>query len=395
MIRDHLGNGGPDYTYRVEIDQIRPSLSLYVPDVRQYDTQTRKSVVVARGNRFPLIVNVRRKDIRGDLRLSMVEFPPGISLHADLLAANKDSAALVFEAAADAPVGGGLAQLSVQLADPGDKPQVTGGIWQNYDLVQQGNQGVYYRTWVDRIAVAVVEELPYSIRIEEPKAPLVRNGSLALKIKAERKPDFNQPIKVQFPIRPPGLNCPTEITIPKDKTEAVYTLSANGDAEIKEHKIALLGFTSVQGGTAYVSSQLIPLAITDSFVVGKIPLAATIQGNPVQVKCELTQKTPFEGKAKVELVGLPPGTKTEPQEITKEDKEISFDVTTAADARKGVHRSLFCRLTVVYNGESLSQSFGGRGTLRIDPPPPPPEPEEAEKKEANKPQPKTVQTAGR
>jgi hypothetical protein len=379
-VDDHLGNGGPDYIYRIEFSAVEPALSLYVPDVAQYDTQTRKSIVVARGNRFPLEIKVRRENFKGDLRLEPVDFPEGLTMQADVLEADKDTLTVVFAAASEAPVAGRLAGLKAAPAPGGEEktPAIEGGVWQNVDLVQNGNQGVYYQTWVDQLAVAVVEELPFSIRLEPPRAPLVRDGSLPLNVVVWRKEGFDQEIKVRMLTRPPGLNCPSEISIPKDQTNATYTMSANGNAQIKEHQIALLGFAAVEGGTAYVATSLTPLRITDSLVAGKIPMATTIQGQPVQVKCELTQKEPFPGKARVELVGLPPGAKAEPREITKDDQEIVFEVLTEPDARKGLHRSLFCQLSLDFDSDQVTQSFGGRGTLRIDAPPPPPEPSEEE-----------------
>lgn len=376
-VADHLDRGGPDYVYRVELEPVQPGLRLYVPDTSQYDTQTRKSVVVARGNRFPLIVNARRQDFGGDLKLSMENFPPGITLHADLMAENKDSMAVVFEAETNAPLGGNLANLVARLANEEDEREIEGRIRQNFDLVQDGNQGVYYQTWVDRIAVAVVEELPFRIRIEPPKAPLVRDGTLPVKVVAERDEGFDEPIKINFPVRPDGVSCQSEITIPKDENHAIYTLSANGNAEIKEHRIVFVAFADTRGGTAYVSSQLTPLTITESFFEGSIPMAKTMQGEPVQVICELTSKESFEGNATVTLAGLPPGAKAEPREVTKDDTKVVFDVVTEKDARTGLHRSLFCQMELNYQDEIVTQSFGGRGKLRIDAPPPPPEQAEA------------------
>jgi len=40
-------------------------------------------------------------------------------------------------------------------------------------------------------------------------------------------------------------------------------------------------------------------------VLGKFDLATTQRGQPVKVTCKLDQKVPFEGKASVELLGLP------------------------------------------------------------------------------------------
>jgi hypothetical protein len=376
-VRDHLSNGGPDYVYRVEFQPVKPTLSLYVPDVSRYNTHTRKSVVVARGNRFPLVVRARRGNFGGALKMAMKDFPAGVTLHCDEMASNKSALTLVFEAAADAPIAGKLADITATLKTD-QKDPVSGGVWQNYDLVQQGNNGVYYRTWVDQIAVSVTEELPYKIRIETPKAPLVQSGTLPVKVIAERQEGFKGAINVRlqldqgFSTRPPGLSCPTSITIAADKTEATYNFSASGSAEAKIHQIAMIGSTSVKGGTAYVSTQLTPLDIKEEFTTAAIALAKTTQGYPTQVKVALTQKVPFPGKASVELLGLPSGAKTTKLDMTKDMKELVFPVTTETNAKVGLHRTLLCRMTVDYEGTTLTQTFGSRGSLRIDPPPSPP-----------------------
>jgi hypothetical protein len=377
QVRDHLYNGGPDYVYRVEFQPLTPSVSLYVPDVGRYNTHTRKSVVVARGNRFPLVVRTRRNNFGGALKIAAKDFPEGITLHCDEMASNKSALTLVFEAAADAPIAGKLTDLTATLST--DKPDpVSGGVLQNYDLVQQGNNGVYYRTWVDQLAVVVTEELPYKIRIEEIRAPLVQSGTLPIKVVAERQEGFKGAINVRlqmdqgFATRPPGLSCPTSITIAADKNEATYNFSASSGAEVRTHQIALIGSSSVKGGTSYVSTQLTPLEIKDEFVTGSMALAKTTQGYPTQVKVVLTQKVEFPGKATVELVGLPSGAKSTTVEMTKDMKELVFPVTTEPGAKTGLHRTLFCRMTVNYSDTTLTQSFGGRGSLRIDPPPAPP-----------------------
>ncbi len=376
-VRDHLSNGGPDYVYRVEFQPVKPTLSLYVPDVSRYNTHTRKSVVVARGNRFPLVLRARRGSFGGALKLAMKDFPAGVTLHCDEMASNKTALTLVFEAASDAPIAGKLSDITATLKTD-QKDPVSGGVWQNYDLVQRGNNGVYYRTWVDQIAVSVTEELPYKIRIETPKAPLVQSGTLPVKVIAERQEGFKGSINVRlqldqgFSTRPPGLSCPTSITIAPDKTEATYNFSASGSAEAKTHQIAMIGSTSVKGGTAYASTQLTPLEIKDEFTTAAITLAKATQGYPTQVKVALTQKVPFPGKASVELLGLPSGAKTTKLEMTKDMKELVFPITTETNAKVGLHRTLLCRMTVDYEGTTLTQTFGSRGSLRIDPPPSPP-----------------------
>lgn len=369
-ITDHLGYGGPDCTYRVECSPVVPELTTYIADTARYDTQTRKSIVVARGNRFASLQSVRRKDLPAgvsDLMFAMEDFPSGIKLVASAIPKDQTTWPVVFEAAADAPVAGKLANLTI--GTPKDATaSVKGGIYQNYDLVQQGNDGVYYQTWTDKIAVAVVEELPFKIDIEEIKAPLVQSGSLGVKVVAHRKPGFDAPIRVMNLFNPPGIGTTPDMTIGKDEKSVVYMFNANGNAMLKKWQIAILASATVDGGTAYASSQLADLEIAPAFVGGKIVQTNTLVGTSVKLRCELEQKTPFEGKAEVRLMGLPGGANAEPKYITKEDKEIFFEVNTTTNAVKGMHRSLFVAMDLKLKGQPVTQTFAGSGALRLDGP---------------------------
>lgn len=368
-ISDHLGYGGPECTYRVEFTPVQPELTTYIADTARYDAQTRKSIVVARGNRFASLQSVRRKDMPGevsDLEFAMENFPSGITMQAVPVPKDQTTWPVVFEARADAPVAGRLANLAI--GTPADaKVSVKGGMWQNYDLVQDGNNGVYYQTWTDKLAVAVVDELPFKISVEPLKAPLVQSGSLEVKIIAERKEGFDEPIRVINLYNPPGTGSTPDITIPKGEKSANYQLNANGGATVKNWKIAFLGSASVNGGTAYASTQLADLVVAPAFVGGKIAQTNTIIGTPVKLVCTLDQKTPFEGRAEVKLMGLPAGATAAPKSITKDDKEIVFEVNTATNAVKGMHRSLFVAMNLNLKGQDVTQTFASSGALRIDP----------------------------
>ena len=369
-ISDHLGYGGPECTYRVELTPVVPELNTFIADTARYDAQTRKSIVVARGNRFASLQSIRRKDLPGevsDLEFAMEGFPSGITMQAAVVPKDQTTWPVVFEARADAPIAGKLADLA--LRTPADaKVQIKGGVWQNYDLVQDGNNGTYYQTWTDKIAVAVVDELPFKISVEPIKAPLVQSGSLDVKIIAERKAGFDEPIKVINLYNPPGTGSTPDITIPKGEKSATYQLNANGGATVKNWKIAFLGSATVDGGTAYASTQLADIEVAPAFVGGKITQTNTIIGTPVKLICSLDQKTPFDGRAEVKLMGLPAGATAEAKSITKDDKEIVFDVNTATNAVKGMHRTLFVAMNLKLKGQDVTQTFASSGALRIDPP---------------------------
>ena len=368
-VTDHLGNGGPDYTYRVEVAPIEPALSIYIADTARYDTQTRKSIVVARGNRFASLMTVRRiNGVNGDLELDAQSLPTGLFMKSDGCPSGQTTFPVVFEAKADAPIGGRLLDLGIKTTDAKDAKTIRGGIWQNYDLVQNGNDGVYYATWSDKIAVAVVEELPFKINLVEPKMPLVQNGSMDLKIVAERMPGFDEPINVRMIYNPPGVGSLPDVTIPKGENSVIYTLNANGGAPPKDWKIAVLGQATVSNGTAFVSSQLATLKIAEPYLLGKLEMTNVLVGNSTKMVCKLDQKIPFEGKANVKLLGLPSGVTADDRLITKDQTEVVFNITTATNAMKGLHRTLFCSVVISKGDEHITQSVGGGGVIRLEGP---------------------------
>src|SRR4029077_15155049 len=90
-------------------------------------------------------------------------------------------------------------------------------------VLGQNNVNVWELT-VERLAVAVTEECPYTIEIVEPKVPLVRSGSMGLKVRAKRKPGFKAGIYVYLPYNPPGVGSAGGIAIPDGKDEAVIPM---------------------------------------------------------------------------------------------------------------------------------------------------------------------------
>jgi hypothetical protein len=87
------------------------------------------------------------------------------------------------------------------------------------------------------------------------------------------------------------------------------------------------------------------------------------------IKVEKTADYP--GNAKVELVGVPAGTSTQPIEVPNGTAEFVFKVASDPMASKpGKYNSLVCRTTFTINGMNVIQNQG-TGELRIDAPLPP------------------------
>lgn len=367
-ISDHLGKGGPNYAYRVEFTPVQPRLTLNIPKVSLF-SQERQTISVPRGNRYATLVVANRYDFGGDLVLGSDALPPGVTMSAEAMPANLNVIPVLFESSADAPVAGKLIDLNAHHADPNVK--ISGGFDQTVELSTGGpGQSVYWKCDVSQAAVAVTEPVPFKISIVEPKVPLVQNGSMNLKVVVERAADFKAPITLLFPFNPPGVGSASSVNIPEGQSEALYPLNANGGAQVRKWKVVVLATATVGNGPVWVSSQLATLEIAPPFVGFAMEKNAVEQGKDTEMFCKIQQNTPFDGPAKVRLVGLPNAVTAPELEITKDTKECAFKVTTAKESPAGTHKNLFCQLVIMQNGEPIVHNVGGT-ELRIDVPLPP------------------------
>jgi len=366
-IRDTLGGGGSDFVYRIEITPDQPSLGVKIPEVARNDTQSRQSIVVPQGNRFATLISAKRANLGGELEFGIKDLPPGLSMQTNRMAGNVDALPLVFEAAPDAAIGGKL--LDLVATGTNGTNQVTGKFRQELELVYgPPNNTTYYGTAVDKIYVAVTKEVPFKLRIVEPKVALVQSGLMPLEIAAERTNGFEEPIEVHMVWNPPGVSSQPEVTIPKGATNVIYQLNAEGGAETRIWKIAVLGHATVEGGQVYVSSQLADLEVAKPYVSGKIETLWVNPGKTGKLTVNLQQAKPFEGKATVKLAGLPEKVTAEPREITKDDQEVSFDVVVDPTCSTGSHKNLFCTVDLKDKDTVIPHVIAQGGILRIVPP---------------------------
>jgi len=367
-VYDQLQRGGPEYVYRIEIVPQSAGMDLSIPRVNNFDfQQVRQQIVVPRGGRFGSLVNATRRNFGGKVVIEPDRLPPGVTMIAEPMNENLASMPVLFEAAADAPLGGFLVDLK---GYKDDNREITGRFSNTSDLMRYQNLEMFWTTTVDRLPVAVVEKLPFSIEIVEAKVPLVRNGSLPLKIVAKRDEGFNAAINIEFPFRPPGVGTLPAVTIPEGQTEVLYPLNADGGAPPAAWKVYALASADV-GGTGICASPFGVLTVADNYIGLAPERTAVIQGQATEVYAKVEIKTPFEGAAKAELLGLPNGVTAEPAEITKDTTEVRFKVQTAADSPVGRHTGLIMQVTTPKDGEQMVHNAGGV-ELRIDAPPPMP-----------------------
>jgi hypothetical protein len=367
-IHDQLQKGGPDYAYRIEVVPITPKLGVSVSNESIQRGTGTIAVSVPRGGRQAILVNAARADFGGDLKIGAEGLPTGVALEADTMAANLGTYPVLFTARADAPVAGALVTLNGKPTDP--KLTVPSEFTQTVELVLgQNNIPVWTRT-VETLAVAVTEEAPYSIDIVEPKVPLVRGGSMNLKVVAKRKPGFTAAIAVYLPWNPPGVGSAGGIAIPEKQNEALIPMNADGGAELKTWKIVVNGASSGPTGPLTVSSQLANLTVAQQFVTLEFQAASTEQGKEVDMAVKVNKAVDFPGEAQVTLIGLPNKATTDVKKITRDTKDMIFHIKTDKATPAGNHANLFCQVVITQNGEPIVHNLG-TGQLRVDVPLPP------------------------
>lgn len=365
-VNDQLKRGGPEFVYRVEIVPAKPSLAISIPQVARNDSQSRQVIAVPKGNRFGTLISAKRNNFSGGLAFQIDGLPEGVKMEADTMSGRVDAMALVFEAASDAKVEGKLLDLTAVSTDT--NTPVRGSFQHALEFIQGPNNTFYYQTRVDKLYVAVVEAVPFRIEIEQPKVPLVQSGSMELKVKAIRNEGFDEPITIKMIWNPPGISSATDVTIPNGQSNAVVHLNANGNAEVRKWKVAVLGSATVKGGQVFVSSQLADLEVAEPFLSGKIETVSISPGQSAKLICKLDQKKEFAGKARMKLMGLPDKVTAPEVEISKEDKEAAFNVAVDAKCSPGSFKNLFCSVEVTKESEVIPHSIAGGGVLRIVPP---------------------------
>lgn len=370
QIRDQLNRTGPDFTYRIEVANKSPALAATLPTVERVMSQKWKTFPVPRGNRYAAVINLTRENIACDSVFEAGSLPAGVTLHAPPIPRSITTFPVVFEAAPDAPVAGGLHPFALRAT--GDAPALTGKLVDTIHHVDVNNQGAYHSASFDRIATAVIAEAPFRIDLETPAVPIVKNGTLSLKVRATRSAGYAEKITVRFLWNPPGISGPVTLEIPGDQSEIAYELNASNDAAVADWQVCVLAEANTPQGPVLVSSALTPLKVAEPYISMTLDLAATEQCKNTSMLAKIENLHPFEGPATVELLGLPHGATCPNLTFTRDQTELTFPITVAADAKVGKHNGIFCRVNVPENGATILHQTAMNSTLRIDAPSPAP-----------------------
>ena len=365
-ITDHLSRGQPNFVYRIEITQREPEFAIGIKRVDRY-SQQRQAIAVPRGSRFAVLLDFKKKAWDGEVTVANEELPLGISLQSQPIRRGINQMPVVFEVDDKAELGGQLFDF-IASGKVDDKKTVLGHFVNDADLaLGPPNNALYHSGRVNRLAMSVVEALPFTIDLKEPKVPLVRNGYIQIPIEVTRKKGFDAPIRVQILFRSPGVGARGYINIPKGKTSGMYVVNANSKAQLGEWPICFIASSNFKG-PAWTASNLKTLEIAEPYVTAKIKRVSLERGQSGELVCSLNHLKSFEGEATAKIVNVPPNVQIETDKtFTKDTKELRFKVVTTDKSPIGKHSAWFCQVLVPLNGEKMISRAAG-GTILIKPP---------------------------
>ncbi len=368
-VRDHRNRGGTAFVYRVEVTVAQPSLSTFINRYDQNRPQQRQAIAVPQGNRYAALVRVSRSRVGGDLTPLVEGMPAGVSVKGLGTGEVGGLMPVVFEAAGDAPLGASMADIGVQSRPKGDSAErITGRFSQRTAIVQGNpNRTEYAHTTLDTMPVAVTQAVPFKIDVTTPKAPIVRDGVMKLKVNVSRD-GYDGRVRLYQLWRPTGIGAAGMVELKNGSTEARYYIDANNSTPLRTWPMVIVGYADLPGGPVWISSDIIDVRVEMPFVTGRILKAKCTQGEAVDVVVKLEHPREWAGEGEIKLLGLPAACTVEPVKVKPGQEEAVFRVQTAGNTPPGQHKSLMAELTVTVNGEPVVHRIGRGAQLRIDRP---------------------------
>ncbi len=369
-VYDHLGRFGKHFAYRAEILLQTPEVGTTVNEQERYVSQV---VNVPKGARMAIETNVVRKFIGGESKISTSELPPGMSQSDVVVPADLGTMPVIFRADAQAPNSGRLVDLLASIS-PNPETTIAGPLRQRTQLIRGQNNVDVWGRFEDKLAVSIVDPVPFDIEVVQPQVPLVRNGSLNLIVNAKRNPGFDKPINLRLLSAPPGLGF-SAVTIPGDQVSIALPLTANNGAAIRNWPLVVMASTDSGYGPITIASEVVNVDITDSLFDFKFGKTMAEQGKPVDVIIEAKLKRPVEGSIEMEILGIPPGTTVATPKVpfAADGTQAVFSIQIPAETRAGNYKTIVCRATVT-NDKGIVTQTNGNGEVQIDVPITPPMP---------------------
>lgn len=347
-VSDKLKAGQANGVYRIEVFPVAAELTTFLPRPDRV-SQEAQSIAIPAGNRVMKRVAVRRENLEGEVALQFSGLPQGVNASTVILAEDQFWVPAVLEADAEAPLGGGLAELVGVTGDEGNLKE--GGFEQAVDLVHSTADQLFNSLSVNQLPVAVTPAIPFRVDMQSPASSLPAGGQLVVEVQVEREAGFEEPIRVRLPFLPPWVVSESHIVIPKDESTARFHLEAYSNVRADSWRLVAVAevdaLTSEGEIDDYIGrevcSQAIELETSASPIKGVFEELAAEQGKTLEAVCNLDASSlagPFEAM----LEGLPNWLTAEVVTVAVDQKQFAFKILIPEDSPTGKFTRLQCRL---------------------------------------------------
>ncbi len=373
VVSDKLGMGSRSAVYRVEITPLEPTVVAFLPRVNR-TSQVSQTISVPRGNRALAKLGVRRDQVDSAVAIEFTDLPSGVHASPSIVPDDHFWVPVIFEASAKAKQDGAL--VNVVAEGRNDDLSVVGGFEQVVDLVAESADRLFNAAHVNRLPVAVTNPVPFHIDLVAPTVPLPVGGSLDIRVTVNRQPNFDGPLKVEFPFLPPWIVGETSLVIPAGEDSGLYRLQARTKASVRDWPLVAVARIDTVSATTdtrdldgrEVASNIVGLSVATSPIDGQLGFLAAEQGTTVDIVCKLERTAELPATMTAELEGLPNRVSVEPVEISHANSEVHFIVRLKEDAPLGEFSGIQCRLSGKYDGQSVSFVVAGETRLLVTPP---------------------------
>ncbi|QDV79416.1 pre-peptidase C-terminal domain-containing protein [Botrimarina mediterranea] len=364
QIEDRTRRGDPSFVYLVDATPRVAAVEITLDERQRFEATT---IEVPQGGRCAVLLTVNRKDVGGEMQVAFDSLPPGITAECSPLPADYNQLPVVFSAASEAPLAGTLTSVTASFTQPENQPPLETRFRQQTWMVRGRNNVSVWSHYANHAAVAVTKRLPFTITVDQPQAPLVRDGNMVLRVHARRDEGFDQAIRVYTLHHTPGVSTNRSLSIPQGQNDVDIPVTANGQARTGAWPTVVVADTGVDG-RVFASSPFVTLNVAEAYFDLSVPTVTTKQGEPVEMTVALSHRTPFEGNATLELVGLPPGVTADPVEVAAGAESAKFAIDVPLDARIGPNPGVGVRVRLMVKGEQVEYRHG-YAEFRIDPAP--------------------------
>lgn len=367
---------GKHHIYRIEFQPHVDSTFIHFPAYPSSPTIVRDRIVVYPGKYLTRPLAIQKGlgcQYKKALQLRPVGLPKGVTLSTPSFSASDTLIPMTVYAQENVESFAAAINVIVEPVDPLDRESFQGGFVQVLPATNRRGDFAMHFDRTRKMSVAVCSGAPFDIQMEPIASPLVKNGELDLVVHVKRENSFEGAIYCEMDWLPPGISKQPPLIIPANQSKATYRLRAQANAKTGTFPISITarenqgGNVRTGAGFHYVCSKPIDLNVGEPYVRVDLQRMAIERGTEGELIANIEYLKPFQGKATLELGGLPFGmVQLKPfPKIQTGDKQVSFKVKATKDCLTGLNKGIFCEISLYDNGQLIRQRSGD-ATVRVD-----------------------------